>query len=106
MADVLELPENNLYRNGTIIVFDDGTEDLERTEFATSGQEQDVYHLVQVDDRLDRLAYRYYSAQVEDASKYYWLIADANNIENPLDLSELVGTEILIPNVLNAKFDV
>ncbi len=97
----LELRGNNLYRNGSIILFDETDElILQRDNIDMSGAVTDAYHLVRKEDRLDLLAYNYYKNTVEDASKYWWVLADVNDIFNPLDLSEYVGKEILIPNIL------
>lgn len=91
---------NNLYRNGSIIQFEDGEQLLIREPLQIAGTIRDNYHTVLRTDRLDILAYKFYSSFVEDSSKYWWVIADANNITNPLDLSLLIGKEILIPNIL------
>lgn len=98
----LELRGNNLYRNGEIIVFDNTDEKLLHRELLSiKGTVKDTYYTVKMNDRIDLIAFNHYKNQVEDASKYWWVIADANNITNPLDLSEYIGKEILIPNILN-----
>jgi hypothetical protein len=102
---VRDLNENNVFRTGKILQFADGQSVLERTQIEWEGNLDDQYHIVRENDRLDRLAYSYYSNSVPDASKYWWVIADANAIENPLDLSEWVGQEILIPNIINVKLE-
>ncbi len=101
----LELRENNLYANGVIVEFDNGEQVLEREIFETEGDLEDSYHIVKDRDRLDSIAFQFYNDSVEDSSKYWFLIADANSIQNPLDIVDLVGSEILIPNVLNAKLE-
>lgn len=103
----LILRENNLYRNGVLIEFE-GTDEvlLSRDLLDIEGTLQDSYHTVLESDRLDLIAYKYYKNKVSDSSKYWWVIADANAIYNPLDLSELVGEEILIPNILNTKLKI
>lgn len=92
---------NNLYRNGAILLFDNGEGLLVREPLELTGSSEDLYHRVVYNDRLDLLAHKFYSGTMDDASKFWWVIADANNIENPLDLSEFVGKEILVPNILN-----
>jgi hypothetical protein len=52
---------------------------------------------------LDDIAYRFYKDVDPYADKWYWVIADANDIENPLDLSAYVGKDILIPDLLTVK---
>lgn len=98
----LVIKGNNLYRNGSIVEFNDGSDELllTREPMEITGDITDVWHTVCVEDRLDLLAYRYYSNVVDDASKYWWVLADANGITNPMDISSLVGTRILVPNIL------
>lgn len=97
----LELRGNNLYRNGEIIEFNDTEQLLLRDKLIWEGSEEDDYYTLKDWDRLDILAYNKYADYVEDASKYWWVIADANNIENPLDLRSWIGKELLIPNIIN-----
>lgn len=98
----ITLNGNNVYRNGSILLFDEGDGMLVRDTIDFVGGGEDMYHTVKQADRIDLLAYNYYKNRVADASKFWWVIADANNIENPLDLSEFVGKDILIPNIMNA----
>lgn len=95
--------DNNLYANGAVIVFDNGEEALYREPLVIEPKNDDKYHTVTTFDMLDALAYKYYSPFVEDASKYWWVIADANNIQNPLELEEYVGKQILVPNILRIR---
>lgn len=57
-------------------------------EFAL--KETDQYHTVADYDRIDLLAYKYYG----DCS-YWWIIAEANDISNPLHLE--TGKRLRIP---------
>ena len=100
MAVDLVLRVNNLYRNGEIIAFDNGELALTRSQLEIEGTLQDEYYTVLAKDELTLIAYNKYNKFVEDASKFWWVIADANSINNPLDLSDLVGQEILIPNII------
>lgn len=97
----LTFPINNLYRTGEVIVFTDGEAVLVRDVLLIEATEEDIYHPVVELDTLEKLANKYYSKTIEDSSKFWWVIADANIIDNPLDISAYVGTEILIPNILN-----
>jgi hypothetical protein len=97
----LTLSGNNVYRNGVVSKFSDNEGLLDRDNMDFVGKDEDVYHSLVKSDRLDLLAHRYYKNRVEDSSKFWWVIADANNIENPLDLTELIGTDILVPNILD-----
>lgn len=100
----MELRDNNLYVNGEIIVFlEDGEEILTRELLVIEPKVEDKYHTVVDNDYLDKLADEYYSDFVSDASKYWWVIADANNIYDPTDISDLVGTDILIPDILRVR---
>lgn len=99
----IELPVSNMFANGRMIVFDDGTGKLARDPITYTPTEPDDYYTVKKDDVLTRIAYKYYKSKVDLPSHYWWIIADANNIRNPLDLSSYVGKEIVIPNILNFK---
>lgn len=98
MTNQIELPANSLYINGEIVSFDDG-EVLVREPIKWESTNEDKAHTVVEGDRLDGLAWKYYSKQVEDASKYWWVIADANAIDDPTDLSVLIGEKITIPDI-------
>lgn len=89
--------ESNLYQNGQVIEYDNGDKELEREIILFPGEEEDQYHPVKAGDELTKLAYHYYKDFTQDPGKYWWVIADANDIENPLDLSEYIGSEIVIP---------
>lgn len=98
---MLELRSNNLYASGTIEEFPNGEKSLTRQAINFEVDSTDnVYHIVTKFDRIDLIAYQFYKDAVEDASKYWWVIADVNNINNPLDLTSLVGTRIVIPDIL------
>lgn len=97
----LELPRNNLYAAGYIVALQDNEGLLLRKPLELKGSEQDVYYTVKQGDMLDAIAWKQYANVVEDASKYWWVIADANSIQNPLDIEYLIGQNILIPNILN-----
>jgi hypothetical protein len=94
-----EVRQNNVFRNGRIVEISSTEKLLVREKFETVGTVEDRWHLVKTTDRLDVLAWKYYGSRYDDASKFWWVIADANNIMNPLDLSELVGKEILVPEI-------
>jgi hypothetical protein len=102
----IELRQNNLYSNAKIYSLTDNEELLLREIIPFKGTVTDTYHTVMQGDRLDLIAWKYYRNQVEDASKYWWLIADANNIIHPLDLSDYVGKELLIPNISKAQLQI
>ena len=97
----LELRETNLYAAGRLITFPDGTQVLEREFIDYEPTEDDVYHTVKQGDELDEIAFDRYQEVIDPplASKLWWVLADANVIENPLDISNLVGVDIVIPNI-------
>lgn len=96
----LELLESNPYANGKINVFDDGSQELERDMLDIKPAVGDKWHVVSSGDNCDKLADKYYSSIRPDAAAYWWVIADANeDIDNPLDLSDIIGQRILIPNL-------
>lgn len=98
----LELNETNVYANGRVITFADGTKILERDFIDYVPTEQDKYYTVKIGDELDEIAFNHYSEIIDiaQASKLWWVIALSNDdIENPLDLSDLIGIEIIIPEI-------
>ena len=99
MADKNEIKRKDydLFFNGKIINFDDDTKSLDRELIEYKSSEPDLYHTVKQGDIITALANRYYGPVTENASRYWKYIADANNILNPLDLSGLIGQNIIIP---------
>lgn len=97
----MKLRQNNLFVNGATVTFDNGEGLLLREQLSIPANPNDIYHVVKEGDRLDLIAWSYYEGQVEDSAKYWWVIADRNNllIINPLDLNPLIGTEIVIPPI-------
>lgn len=102
MSEVL-LKQSNMFYNGKIIMFEDGTSEIVREEMTFIKSENDKYYTVQIDDLLDNIAFKFYKGIVEEPYLYWFLIADANKIENPLDLSDWVGKDILIPDIILAQ---
>lgn len=97
------LPVSNMFANGKMIVFSDGSAKLVRDRVVYEPAEPDDYYTVKYGDRLTSIAYLFYKNKVLLPSHYWWVIADANKIRNPLDLSSWVGKDIVIPNILNFK---
>lgn len=90
---------NDLYAFGKILQFPDNSI-LVRTilSFDQKDQTNAQFYTVKDNDSLDNIAYKYYSKYTEKSELLWYVIADANNIYNPLDLSKYVGKEIMIPN--------
>jgi hypothetical protein len=99
----IQLKISNPYASGRMIVFADGTGVLVRDAIDYVPQETDDYKYIGIDDTLSGIAMRYYRDKVQLPSHYYWVIADANKIRNPLDLSGWIGKQIVIPNILTFK---
>lgn len=98
----LEVRLNNLYQNGEINIYEDGSMTLDRPVVEFEGTLTDDYHLYKKGQTLDQVAYMYYKDLVPDSSKFWWIIADANNIQNPMDMAEYAGKELLVPNITKA----
>ena len=94
----LKLRTSDMYLSGEVQNYADGTKELVRKAISYTPTVYDDYHEVKPGDTLDKIAYLFYSNFVDDSSKYWWVIADVNGIDNPLDLTDLVGQRLLIPN--------
>lgn len=88
----LELDENNLYQTSIALIHGNEEYQLKRFPISYSPTSRDTFHVVKASDELDYLAHNYYGE-----SKYWWVIADANNIINPWKLE--VGTNLVIPDL-------
>jgi hypothetical protein len=99
MASIL----SNLYKNAILYDLGDNEYLLERQNIVIPDSIDVIYHKVLAYDRIDLIAYKYYGNKTADSSNYWWVIADANLIDNPLDLSDYVGKEIIIPDLLTVK---
>ncbi len=107
-TQTLELEQNNLYINATIVSFSDGTNDelLIRDTLDITGTTQDQYHTLIEGQDLDYLAWLYYKGIAIDPSKFWWVIADANQIFDPTDIDYLIGQAILIPNLSKVLIEI
>lgn len=92
IADTLDLPLDNLYANGYLVVYSDGPAILKRERLGYIPTPRDINHEVVDGDRIDMLAFRYYGN-----SKYWWAIADINRVLNPFQLE--VGSILVIPDI-------
>ncbi len=99
----LELLESNLYAKGSLVQFNDDVQELERDSVTWEGDISDIHYTVMYDDTIDKIAWKFYKDVVEFPERYWWVIADANGIENPLDLTDVIGKDIVIPNLLFFK---
>lgn len=95
----LSLREYDPYQNGVIDVFPNGDQLLRKIDIQYVENIEDKYHTVVKGETLTQIAYTEYIDEVEHPQFYYWIIALANQIDNPLDISYLVGQDILIPAI-------
>lgn len=99
----LQLKESNLYARGTVDEYPDGTLELNRPDINYEPQPSDRLYRVMPTDTLPRIAHEQYQGQVRDPHEYWHVLSQANGIENPLDLSELVGEDMIVPDVIEWK---
>lgn len=88
---------NNLFFTGYVVRFDNGDNPLlERFKIDYKDNKGDQYHVVKDNERLDLIAYNYYGD-----SLLWWVIADVNEIYNPLEITP--GDSLLIPEFEKVK---
>lgn len=87
----------NIYDNADLVTLADGTEILERKPLGFVPSVGDSWAVVRHGDTLDRIAAAAYGGFVTRPDLLWWVIADANNIENPMLLGDFVGRFLLVP---------
>lgn len=92
-----ELPSSPYSGNGLQINFDNGEKTLVRSKLQHEPTPNDQYHIITHHDELTNLAFDYYGD-----SKYWWVICDVNDIDNPLILE--AGNTIIIPDLNNISY--
>lgn len=95
MPDV-SIRENNPYITGYVVNYTEGDQSLERFKLAYIPSDNDKLHPVTGYDTLSDLSYDYYGD-----SKWWWVIADVNNIFDPNELP--FNTNIIIPDLGRIK---
>jgi len=96
--------ETNPFSNGAkVLVLLDGTERLAREEIEYEFSDKDLVTTIQETSEIDALAYQFYQKFGNDPSKLYWYITDVNGVVNPLDLSNLEGLGMIIPDYVNIQ---
>lgn len=93
----LQLRQNNPYSVGSIFQFPEGDVLLDRVPLTYVPSSTDRYYTVEQGESLWSIAGR---ADVFGQSKYWWIIADVNDIDNGFNLG--VGTTLIIPTLSNA----
>lgn len=94
----MKVRDFDLYINGYIESFADGFKYLERDEIVYEGNDTDRIHTVKAGETLTRIAYKRYKDTLKNPSLYWWIIADANDITNPMNIVDLIGHDIVIPD--------
>jgi hypothetical protein len=104
---MVELKDNNRFAGGTIKTFADGTQILVAPDIATPIAKIKDFNLTTVKARQDitAISYGQYNKTVSDASKYYWLLCEANNIKKPWELENLEGEELVVPDIIQFKLN-
>lgn len=83
---------NHLYQTtGFTVNYKEGDSSLQREKIVFLVSAEDKLHIVMDEDNLTQLAYRYYGNPI-----LWYIIADANNIENPFELT--TGESLQIPS--------
>lgn len=108
----IKVRDSNLYQNGRIIDLGGGEQLLIRDTLEVKQDQTDSYYRPNSDDEVRLLAYSFFKDIVQNADHYWWLIADRNNIFNPLEpdmiindgeLVDIASVEIVIPNILRQQ---
>ena len=93
MANTIRLPKENLYSDGFIIYTVEGYSLLKRNRFNyLSKNPDDRIHPIIEGENIWNIAFKYYGN-----SKWWHVLCDVNNIENPFELPE--GESLLIPDL-------
>jgi hypothetical protein len=95
----LKVRENNRFYNGEIYEYADSTVELVAPAYPTIVNPKFLAHQVVDGEDLTTIAFKYYGKIVDDASKYWFVIAEANTIDFPLDLTDFIGKSIIIPDI-------
>lgn len=83
--------KSDTYTNGYIIQYPEGDKSLQRKRIVHQEDLNDRAYTIKDGDKLTTLSYRFYGNPL-----LWFLIADANEIDNPFELT--TGTNIIIPN--------
>lgn len=106
MAQILNLSVRkfNMYRTGKVYNFPQENEKiLQRGELVYNPSVLDKTHTVKNNESIWNIAYEEYQDKILNPSRYWWVIARVNNIDNPFDLSDFQGKDIIIPSISNIE---
>ena len=88
---------SNLYSTGFLVTIEDDVQILKRNKLVyKKSSVNDRTHVILANESIWQIAMDYY-----EQAKWYWVILDVNDIENPLELP--VGRTIVIPDLDLAK---
>ncbi len=88
----LKLRSNNPYVTGYTVDYLEGDQSLQRFQIEFRPSDKDKLHPVTDYDNLSDIAFDHYGD-----SKYWWVIADVNNIMDPFTLTP--NTNLIIPDL-------
>lgn len=88
----VELRTNNPYSTGEIFTFPEGDVLLDRKPLNYIKSIRDRYYTVKQEDNISNIAFQAYGN-----SKWWWVIADINKLDNPFDLK--MGSTLLIADL-------
>lgn len=83
----------DLYADGTVIQYPEGDFSLQREKMQFVEGLEDRNHIVRDSDNLLTIATKYYGN-----SKYWYIIADRNELNIDSIFSLLLGSELVIPH--------
>lgn len=95
----LEFLEQDRFYGATPYMYADGTIDIQPPTWVRPDNFKFTLHRVVAGQTLSGIAYLRYNAVIQNPSQYWWLIAVANDIELPWDLTEWEGRELVIPDM-------
>ena len=99
MAISVEISRENVYSNATIISYTNTEHILQRQPISIAQNNRSRQHVVKQGETLDLIAWQYYQAESQNASALWWVIAEANEIVDSLNIAHLTGETIIIPNL-------
>jgi hypothetical protein len=102
---MVALSETNRFFGGSIETFEDGTQISVAPDIEAVLANVKDFNLVDLraNQEISAVAYSQYSKIVSDASKYYWVLCVANDIPKAWELEDLVGTELVVPDIIQLK---
>lgn len=86
------MENTHLYKDGHIINYEEGDRSLQRYKLEHTEDIEDKAYTIRQEDTIDAIAFKFYG------NPFMWyIIADINDIDNPLQL--VVGEDLIIPNI-------